>query len=667
MNEKSEKVVLSNEEKLRLMLECMRETGKTITINTEYKGYKLGYLQNNLRQSYFNGTLKMDEKLLIEFKKAGIIQEERKRRRKTSTKQKYDFLMGMVGKTEQELEHARMENGETFSYVRNSIQFKYNSGNLDLTPEQIENLIKAGFLKYSKEELEETERKCGIPVRHIQNIIKLYGSYEGFLEKYKRREVDYDFRDNVFCGYRGITLTERNIPQWQKLAYFNFAQEITRTPNNNELKYIDIDELEDVLKNQLEDRERQVLRLRFGLDGEKHSLRECAKILYVSAPRVGQIEKKAKRKLYSPNINRTFFGNAKNDRRSLNNYEEEYRDIQEYLEEYRKIKSFITNEKERNGIEDVKLDEIGISGKIFLDGVSKGKTVRDLIEFARQQRKIPSIEILNRPIDAVNLTLKTCRTLRRHKIETIGDLIKTSKTDLARIRNIGVKSMNEVMSMLDSLGLSCRDDYESKVGISSILFSEQNNIVINNINMPIEKLGLCSRAISGLRRIGINTVADLMQANKKDLSEISHMGAKAKGEIVLAYEAITATFTNAGVSGNEREENMAIILEMCNEKIEQYSSKSEEIKEKIDKLREILRRYDIAYQNYLEKENLFDPNATVMAVPRKTKQQAENSDVNNSEEQRRKEILLKSISDNQNRLAELEEILRKIGLRDITL
>ena len=49
----SNKVRLTDEKKLELMKEYMKETSKDVKADTVYKGYKIGHMRANLRQAYF--------------------------------------------------------------------------------------------------------------------------------------------------------------------------------------------------------------------------------------------------------------------------------------------------------------------------------------------------------------------------------------------------------------------------------------------------------------------------------------------------------------------------------------------------------------------------------------------------------------------------------------
>lgn len=521
---------LSNEEKLELMLEYTRVTGEKIKAHTEYKGYQIGHIRNNLRQAYFNGTLKMDEALLKRFIENGIINEKKERKKKATTKEKYDFLMKLAGKSESAIQKATMENGLPFTTVRNSLQAKYNNGELDLTEEQIANLMSAGFLNYSKEEQAEAMRKYGIPARYVQDAVRKYGSYEEFLIKYKNKEVDYTFGDDIFSGARCVVLSEENVPAIQKLAYYNLIKVLRENVHGEPLAYIDIDELENVLAEHLSIRENQIIKLRFEFDGKRHSLEDCVKILGITLTKVRQIEQSAMSKLLSSSTIQKFFGFGKKDEEELEKYKTEYNDIEGYIKDFNAIRKFITDEEGnlKNEIPNVKLSEIGVSGKIFADGVVEDKTIQDLINSAKQNRTVISEE-----------TLKT----------------------------------------------------------------------------PIETLGLSEHLISGLRQNGLYTIADITQISEQELLKKKHLGANSAKEIItlLRSKGISLKISEEE-KARDKKEALENILNVCNIKLDEYISKRLKIWENMDRLTEVVRRYKIAYDNYINKENLFNREEIIPAV-----------------------------------------------------
>lgn len=69
-------------------------------------------------------------------------------------------------------------------------------------------------------------------------------------------------------------------------------------------------------------------------------------------------------------------------------------------------------------------------------------------------------KVLEMSIDDLDLSVRSYNCLKRAGINTIQDLTKKSKDDMIRVRNMGQKSIEEVIQKLDSLGLSLRTDEE---------------------------------------------------------------------------------------------------------------------------------------------------------------------------------------------------------------
>ena len=63
-------------------------------------------------------------------------------------------------------------------------------------------------------------------------------------------------------------------------------------------------------------------------------------------------------------------------------------------------------------------------------------------------------------IEDMDLSVRSYNCLKRANINTIEDLTKKSKDDMLKVRNLGLKSLEEVINKLESMGLSLRNDEE---------------------------------------------------------------------------------------------------------------------------------------------------------------------------------------------------------------
>ncbi len=284
----SPKAPLSYEEKLNIMLEYMKETGNPIKATTKYKGYNIGSMRANLRASYWNGTLKISDDLLKAFLDNGILSKEREVIR-ISGQKKYDFLMSLIGKDTHELSEARMDNGVSYDKIIETLQEQYNNGSLNLTPSQIEDLMKNGFLKSSPKDQEQLSNQYGIPQYYIKKILQNFGSVEDFIDKFKKRECDFDF-GKIFVGPRIVTVSSRDLTEEQKLAYYKLYQDACQKnrhysgqediPFNS---YLDIDKLDDFLDKRIKDKTKSDIIKIYGLNGEKVDIKSLAESKRVSS------------------------------------------------------------------------------------------------------------------------------------------------------------------------------------------------------------------------------------------------------------------------------------------------------------------------------------------------------------------------------------------------
>ena len=68
--------------------------------------------------------------------------------------------------------------------------------------------------------------------------------------------------------------------------------------------------------------------------------------------------------------------------------------------------------------------------------------------------------VLSMTIEELDFSVRSFNCLKRAGINTVEDLIAKTEDDMMKVRNLGRKSLEEVINKLESLGLALRDDKE---------------------------------------------------------------------------------------------------------------------------------------------------------------------------------------------------------------
>ena len=79
-----------------------------------------------------------------------------------------------------------------------------------------------------------------------------------------------------------------------------------------------------------------------------------------------------------------------------------------------------------------------------------------VVEKAEAQRD----KVLEMTIEELDLSVRSFNCLKRANINTVEDLISKTEDEMMKVRNLGRKSLEEVINKLQSLGLSLRDEEE---------------------------------------------------------------------------------------------------------------------------------------------------------------------------------------------------------------
>ena len=63
-------------------------------------------------------------------------------------------------------------------------------------------------------------------------------------------------------------------------------------------------------------------------------------------------------------------------------------------------------------------------------------------------------KLFEKPIEEMELSVRSYNCLKRAGIETIGDLAKNTRADMLKVRNMGAKSLEEVIQKMESYGIN---------------------------------------------------------------------------------------------------------------------------------------------------------------------------------------------------------------------
>ena len=73
---------------------------------------------------------------------------------------------------------------------------------------------------------------------------------------------------------------------------------------------------------------------------------------------------------------------------------------------------------------------------------------------------VPKEKVLETTIEELDLSVRSYNCLKRAGINTVQDLTNRSENDMMKVRNLGRKSLEEVIAKLDSMGLSLTSNEE---------------------------------------------------------------------------------------------------------------------------------------------------------------------------------------------------------------
>lgn len=106
-------------------------------------------------------------------------------------------------------------------------------------------------------------------------------------------------------------------------------------------------------------------------------------------------------------------------------------------------------------------EAIALASRILIehfDILTKLNEIADVTGLMAEQDEDPTAKALETSIDDMEFSVRAYNCLKRSGINTMQDLVNRKESDMMKIRNLGKKSLKEVLDKVRQMGLSFRND-----------------------------------------------------------------------------------------------------------------------------------------------------------------------------------------------------------------
>jgi len=145
------------------------------------------------------------------------------------------------------------------------------------------------------------------------------------------------------------------------------------------------------------------------------------------------------------------------------------------------------------------------------------------------------------PLEKLNLTTRAYNALRNADINSVGGLLDYPKEKFSQLKNMGVKTIAEIIEVIDQIEIvetdhsNYKTDQKLKDSAAAWFIGKDGQLYQD---FPIENIRLSKRAYTCLKGEGIKYISNLLDKTEADLFTIPHMGSKTVKEIIQAINLL---------------------------------------------------------------------------------------------------------------------------------
>ncbi len=171
---------------------------------------------------------------------------------------------------------------------------------------------------------------------------------------------------------------------------------------------------------------------------------------------------------------------------------------------------------------------------LFKKDIESSKTM--FYDEEKEKKKTRRNQLLETPITDFELSVRSRNCLKKMNIRTVGDLMKTTESDLLAFKNFGETSLKEIKAILSTKGLHLgmaleEQPQEAAAEEPPAPVVEENQGLLNK---PVDELQLSVRAKKCLQKLNLHSIKDLTQKTEAELLGVKNFGVTSLNEIKKA-------------------------------------------------------------------------------------------------------------------------------------
>ena len=168
---------------------------------------------------------------------------------------------------------------------------------------------------------------------------------------------------------------------------------------------------------------------------------------------------------------------------------------------------------------------------LFKKDIESSKTM--FYDEEKEMKKTRKSQILETPMSDFELSVRSRNCLKKMKIDTLGDLLNITETELLSYKNFGETSLREIKAILEPkglfLGMALEDKQLTTAEMADEAISEDHEEGL--LNKPVDDLRLSVRARKCLQKLNIRTIGEITSKTDAELLGCKNFGVTSLNEV----------------------------------------------------------------------------------------------------------------------------------------